>query len=233
MSCRPGPVVHQVGGVDGADAGSKIPAHCCAVCGVKRAVRGGQHADRAASQVAVRADAVHVHITQGNVVENAGTGDSVPIARIARTAAARTVLGSGELIVDGCRIALRAAGLLIDERLDAGHDGRRKRSAARAGPCARIAAAGRSTVRSVRPAKHIEVAPQAIRGKQRDVRSVANAVVGITENSLPRRLWPSGTRAAHNTGRGWRASGALAGSAAARYRALHEGTEGRVIAQTG
>ena len=43
------------------------------------------------------------------------------------------------------------------------------------------------------------MAPDAIGGKERNVRKVAHAVVGIAQHSLPRRLRPSLATAAHNT----------------------------------
>src|SRR4029077_11684867 len=150
-------------------------------------------------------------------------------ARVAGAASARTVLGSRELIINGSGIALRPGGLLIDQRLDSGHDRRRKRRATRARPRARVAAAGRSAIRRIGPAKYIVVTPQAIRGEQRDVWSVAHAVVRIAENRLPRGLRPSCTGSAYNTGSGWRTAGALTGTPTPRYGALNEGTERSVI----
>jgi len=51
-------------------------------------INGGLPADSAVGEIAVRANAVHVHITQGHVVENAGAADGVAIVRIAGAAAA-------------------------------------------------------------------------------------------------------------------------------------------------
>jgi len=112
---------------------------------------------------------------------------------------------------------LGAARLLIDERLDASHNRRSKRGAPRAGPGTRIRAASRSAIRGIRPAKHVEVAPQAVCGEEGDVWSVAYGIVGVAEDGLPRRLGPALAGAADYTTSSGRAAGALARTAAARY----------------
>src|SRR6266446_4505513 len=152
--------------------------------------------------------------------------------RVAGAVAARAVLGSSELVIDGGGIALRPTGLLIDECLDASHDGRRERGAASAGPGAWIGAAGSSTMCCIRPAEHIEVTPQAICSKKRDVRSVAHAVVGIAEDALPGRFRPSLATAAHDAAGRRCPRGASAGAAAAGHGGLEEGAVERVVAKT-
>src|SRR5216684_21555 len=136
--CRgPWPVVHQVGGIEGANAGGEVPAYACAVSGAKRTIGGGEHTDGAAPQVAIGANAVHVHVALSYIIENTGTRNRVSVARVARSVAARTVLGSRELIVNGVGITLARSSLLIHKGLDAGHDGGGKGSSTRAGPAAR------------------------------------------------------------------------------------------------
>src|SRR5260370_35005572 len=103
-----------------------------------------------------------------------------------------------------------AVGVLMGAGRVSRHDGRSKRGAACAGPRAWIRAAGSAAVRNVRPAKYIEVAPKTVGREERNVRGVAHAVIGIAENTLPRRLGPPLAGAADDPG-GWRvAAGALA-----------------------
>ena len=109
----------------------------CAVSRAKCTVGGGEHANGAAPQVAIGADAVHVYVALSYVIKNAGTGNCVSVARVAGSVAARTVLGGRELIVDGIGITLARSSLLIHKRLDAGHDGGGKGSSTRARPAAR------------------------------------------------------------------------------------------------
>jgi len=52
---------------------------------------------------------------------------ALPLFRITGAVAGGTVFGGGELIIRGGRIALWTARLLVDERLDAGHDGRSRK----------------------------------------------------------------------------------------------------------
>src|SRR5947209_16360548 len=68
---------------------------------------------------------------------------------------------------------------------------------------------------------HIEVTPQAVCSKKRDVRSVAHAVVGIAENALPGRFRPSLASAAHDVGGRRCPRGASAGAAAASRSEEH------------
>ena len=121
--------------------------------------------------------------------------------------------------------------LLIHQGLDARHDGRGKGSSACTGPAAGGTSTRRTTVGSVGPAKDVEVAPKAVSSEEGDVWSVADAVVGIAENGLPRGFRPAFARATNNVARRGRASRAGAGAATTGRRALHQCPEKRSIAK--
>src|SRR5258708_7866640 len=225
--------IYQVGGVERANASGEVPANVGAIRREEGSIGSGEHAHGAVAEEAVGADAVHVHIAKSDVIKNAVGANGVAIAGVTRTAAARAVLGSSKLIINGGGIALRTASLLIDERLDSRHDGRSKRGAACAGPSAWIRAAGSAAVRNVRPTKYIKVAPKTVGREKRNVRGVAHAVIGIAENTLPRRLGPPLAGAADDTGGRRGAAGALAGTPPARCGGLGGGGVERVVAKTG
>ena len=127
---------------------------------------------------------VYVHVALGHVIENAGAGHAVAIARVAGIATG-PILVRSELVINGIRIALARTGSLVYEGLDTGHDRRSERGSARAGPAAGSSGASSSTIAGVGPAKHVIMVPEAVGGKQRYVWSIANAVVGVTEDRLP------------------------------------------------
>jgi len=68
------------------------------------------------------------------------------------------------------------------------------------------------------------MAPQPIGREERNVGSVANSVVGIAENALPRRFRPTPASAADDAAGRRRPGGAPAG-AAAGHGSFEEGTE--------
>src|SRR6266478_7281497 len=129
-------------------------------------------------------------------------------------------------------ISLRPAGFLIDERLDARHDGRSERRAAGAGPSAWIGAAGSPAVLSIRPAENVEVAPESIGSEERNVRSVAHAVVGIAEYALPGRFRPSLASAADDAACRRGPGCALADRKSTTHGGLEEGAVDRIVAKT-
>jgi hypothetical protein len=88
LRCRSRPIVDQVGGVHGTYAGSEIPADGRAVGRSKRSSGSREHTHRTVAEETVGTYAVHIHITQSDVVENAVAGDGVSVARIAGTVAA-------------------------------------------------------------------------------------------------------------------------------------------------
>jgi len=57
------PIVDQVGGVDGADAGGEVPAEGSAVGRGERSVRSREHSHRATTEIAIGADATDIHVT--------------------------------------------------------------------------------------------------------------------------------------------------------------------------
>ena len=69
------------------------------------------------------------------------------------------------------------------------------------------------------------MAPQPIGREERNVGSVANSVVGIAENALPRRFRPTLASAADDAAGRRRPGGAPAGAAAAGHGSFEEGTE--------
>jgi hypothetical protein len=73
------------------------------------------------------ARAIHIHVAQGDIIENTGVGHSGAVGRIAGIVSNRTVFGGCELVVDRIGIALGFADPLVYERLNAGHDGGRER----------------------------------------------------------------------------------------------------------
>jgi hypothetical protein len=169
---------HQLIRVDGADSRGKVPAGGCSIRFRVRAAGSRKHAFFARRQVAIAgARAVHVHVALGHVIENARACRAVVICGVAGGGAGRAIFASGYRVIDGIRIALEAPSTLVDQRLDAGHDRRRERCSTRAGPTAGSACTGSSAIAYIRPANYVVVAPDAIRGEQRDVRNVAHAVV--------------------------------------------------------
>src|SRR5258708_8355783 len=101
-------------------------------------------------------------------------------------------------------IGVRGGRSVVNERLKAGHDGRSKGGSTGRGPSARIAGAGGAAVPGIGPAKNVEVAPQTIRGKERNVGRIAHAVGRISKQRLPGRLWPTLAGSADNAGCGRR-----------------------------
>src|SRR5262249_52154599 len=160
-------------------------------------------------------------------------GNARAIGCVAGSAADGAELSRCELIINRSGIALRPASLLIDEGLDAGHDRRSEGGATRTGPGARITAADRSAMRRVRPAEDVVVAPEPVRRKQRNVGRVANAVVGIAENRLPGRLWPTRAGTADHTIDRRRACGALTRTTTARRSAFEQRAQEGIVAQAG
>ncbi len=145
-------------------------------------------------------------------MKDAGAHARVPIRRIA-CGRARC-----QLVIHVVRIALRAIRLLIHQRLNARHDRRCERRAARARPSARIARARRAAVANIRPAHHIVVAPHARASEERYVGDVAHAIArNSREPRLPRGLRISLARSARHAGGIGRPSGACARAAAARF----------------
>src|ERR1019366_1711360 len=124
------------------------------------------------------------------VVEHARGGQASTrrlIDGVAGTVAARAELGFGDGIVRRVRIAhLGQTPLLIHQRLDGGHHRRSDRCSAKAAPGAGRARARRSAPAGSRigVADGGEVPPDAVRAKERNVRNIAYAVGGITEDSL-------------------------------------------------
>src|SRR5437773_8798111 len=160
------------------------------------------------------------------------SSDLVAIVRIAGIVSGGTIFCRSQLIVSGRRIALRAAGFLVDESLDARHDGRGKRRAARTAPGAWICAAGRAAVLCIRPAENVVMAPESVSSEKRNVGSVPHAVVRIAENPLPGRFCPSLASAAYDVGCERRSGGASTGATATGHGGLKEGPEERVVAKT-
>lgn len=222
MRCGRRPVVDQVGRIHGPDASCKIPTRSRAIRWGKRRIRCGEDADRAIREKTVGAGAIHVHVAHGHIVENAARTGGISVIGVAGAAAVRTILRSRQLVIDRGRIALRASGLLVDQRLNTSHDRRCKRSPARARPRTWIGAANSSAILRVRPTENVEVAPQAVRGEKRNVRRITHTVVGIAEYGLPRRFRPAGASAADNTAGGRSARRALAGPATSSNRSLQK-----------
>ena len=131
------------------------------------------------------AGAIHIHVAQRDVIENTSAGNARAVGRIAGTVSARSVFRGCELVVSGIGIALARADPLVHQRLNAGHDGRRERRASRTGPVAWRPAARRSAISGIRPAENVVVAPEAVSGKERNVRSVPYAVLGVAQDGLP------------------------------------------------
>lgn len=72
----------------------------------------------------MRARAIHIEVALRDVVENAGAGDAVAKRGIASRIARCAVFGRGKAVQRRIRIALARTRLLVDQRLNAGHDRR-------------------------------------------------------------------------------------------------------------
>src|ERR1019366_1476136 len=97
------------------------------------------------------------------------------------------------------RIARADIPLLIHQRLDGGHHRRRDRCSAKAAPGAGQARAGLSPLGRIGEADGGEVPPDAVRGKERNVRNIAYAVGRIAEDAgLPRGLGIPRARPVHD-----------------------------------
>src|SRR6202035_704480 len=159
-------------------------------------------------------DARRDHVAGGHVVEDAGTGDRVAVAGIAGAAAAGAILGAGELIQDRIGIALGRAGILVDQRLDAGPDRRAERRAAPAGAPAGGGAVARDSgpvVGGIGEADGVGVVPGTERREHRDGGQVAHVVGRIAEQAgLPGRLRRPRAAAADHASAGSRALAAQA-----------------------
>src|SRR5205814_8236370 len=94
-------------------------------CSAVRAVGGRESTARPRMQMPVLVSrATHVPLALGDVIKNTRPAHAVTVAGVARIAATRGIFGGGELVVNGIRVALTLACLLIYESLDACHDGR-------------------------------------------------------------------------------------------------------------
>src|ERR1039458_9946156 len=145
---------------------------------------------------------VHVDVALSYVVEHARGGQASTrrlIDGVAGTVAARAELGFGDGIVRRVRIAhLGQTPLLIHQRLDGGHHRRSDRCSAKAAPRAGRARAGLSPLGRIREADGGEVPPDAVRGKERNVRNIAYAVGRVAEDAgLPRGLGIPRARPVH------------------------------------
>ena len=89
----------------------------------------------------VCARAIYVDVALGHVIKNAGASHPIPEGRIAGSAAARAILGSGQLVIDWIRITLTRTHLLIDQGLNASQDRCGEGRPPGAGPRAGIAGA--------------------------------------------------------------------------------------------
>ena len=201
---RRGPVVDQVGGIDGSDAGGEVPTCARAIGRQVGVVRGGKNARRGAVQKAVEAArAVHSHVALRHVVEDANRRNAAPVGRTAGGVATGAVLDRSQRVISKVGITLPRTGLLIHERLDACHDGRCEGCSTRTRPTTRGPRTSGATIGSVGPTKDVVVAPKTVRSEERNVRSVPDPVVGIAEDHLPGRFGPALTGAAyHAVGRG-------------------------------
>src|SRR5262249_39791830 len=171
-------------------------------------------------------------VAVGDVIKNAAGCGGRSARGIASAAAAGTVFRGSELVINRGGIALRRAGLLVNQGLNGGGGWRRERSAACAGPSAGIGTARGASIGSVRPAENVVVAPEAVGSEERNVRRVAHAIGRIAEDGLPGWLGPSGACAADDSVCRRRARGALTRTTAARNCGCEKGAEERVVAQT-
>ena len=151
--------------------------------------------------------------------------------RITVRVSASPIFRSGERVISRIRVTRAAAGFLICQRLNAGHDRRRNRCPADASPSIGSSRTGIPAVRRCQKASHVEVAPNRVGCEKRNVRKIAHAVVWVTKNGLPRGFGVPRTGPANNmwSGRGWRSGGAPAGSAAATS-GIEEGRTEEVVA---
>src|ERR1019366_2475102 len=137
--------------------------------------------------------AINVNIALGYVVKHA-RGCQASTRRLVDGVAA-TGLGGGELtlgdgIVRRVRIAhLGQTPIFIHQGLDGGHRRRSDRGSAKTAPGTRRTGAGSSAVAGVGPADGDVVPPEAVRGKERNVRNIAHSVGRVAEDAgLPRGL---------------------------------------------
>jgi hypothetical protein len=160
------PVIHEVRCIESPDSGRKVPSGRSDECRAVGIIRSGKHALYSRREVAVDGTGtIDVHVALGHIVKCTGGGRPISIARIARTVTARAILGGSKLVEYGVGISLARAHLLIDERLDSGHDGRGEGCSSRTGPRAGIASAGSTPVHSIGPAENIIMTPETIRSE--------------------------------------------------------------------
>src|SRR5262249_3706488 len=92
---------------------------------------------------------------------------------------------------------------------------RAERRTAATCPAARCSRALRTAVPRVGVTDHVVMAPDAIGGKQRNVRDIPHAIPGVPNHRLPRALRVPGAGAANDAGLARLACGAAAGTSAA------------------
>src|ERR1017187_1899633 len=222
------PVRHQVIRVHRSYTRGEVPTDAGAVrrskgiAGGGEPASGGYHGVTApggrgrGTEAVLVSGAIDGIVALRDVVENAAAVHGTSVARVTNGRTGGAIFIGGKLVVDVVGIALRAACVLVDEGLNAGHDGRGEGRSAGARPRARITRAAGSAVAHVGPAHHVVVAPQAIASEKGDVGQIANAVVGNARyGGLPVRFGIAPARAAYYTGGGGRAGGAAAGTSTA------------------
>src|ERR1019366_4148179 len=178
---------------------------------------------------------VHVDVALSYVVDRARGGQASArrlIDGVAGTVAGRAELGFGDGIVRRVRIAhLGQPPLLIHQGLDGSHHRRRDRCSAKAAPATRRTGAGSSAIGGVGVADGDVVPPDAVRGKERNVRNIAYAVGRITEDAgLPHGLGIPRARPVHLGGAGLISAPSAGGAAA---RAPTGGAGGEVVVTRG
>ncbi len=160
------------------------------------------------------AGAIHVHVAQRHVIEDARTAGAISEGRIAGAVAARSILAGRQAVIDRIGIALAVSGFLVHQGLDASHDRRGERRAPRSQPVIRCAGTGAPICR-VSIAERIIVSPNSVGGKERHIGNIAHTVAGISDQRLPQRLWPTGACSTRYTRWGWRSLCAAAWSTTA------------------
>src|SRR6202034_305013 len=112
------PILHQIRNVDAADSGGEIPRGARTVGGRERGAGDGKSAaiggskNAAVAAVIGRADAAVAVLSAAAIYVDVAELDGMKYAGRA----------GRQRIIDGIRIALGAAGRLVHQRLNAGHD---------------------------------------------------------------------------------------------------------------
>src|ERR1700733_11630853 len=226
-----GPFRQQIPGVHRSDSGCKIPTGVSGISGLIDVVERGQDSIRIAGGLETidEQSVPRIGLTSAVIVALRDVVEDANVALLGHGVRVAVGGAAGEIefslrqrVVNGVGVSPPAAGFLIDEGLNSGHDGGRYGRAAPTGPRVRSARASESTSR-IGPARGVVRVPETIRREQRDIGNIANTIARVTQNAaLPGRLGVARAGSAHHSAECGPAHCASTGAAAAAHRAEQE-----------